>query len=85
MYLWPDYSEGNLKAGKSSFSIFAADPKNQCTEDDIQTYEKDLLEVIKTCATRILSGEAEKNPSKDSCRFCSVKAHCNRAVKPKEF
>lgn len=83
MYLWPSEKGDALKVLRSQFSIFDSDPKKACTQEDLETYEKDLKQAIKDCALEILSGNAEKRPSEDSCALCPVKNACDVVVRPK--
>lgn len=49
--------------------------------DGIQDLMQDMQSVVKQIAERILSGDAQKTPSEDACRFCSIRAHCDQAYK----
>ena len=49
------------------------------TEEELQALNADMRLAVCAVAERILAGEAQKTPSQDACRFCPVRAHCDRA------
>ncbi len=49
------------------------------TEEEIRTLTATMQQTVCSIAERILSGEAQKTPSEDACRFCPVFAHCDKA------
>ncbi len=49
------------------------------TRDEIDALGKEMQAAVLGAAERILSGEAQKTPSEDACRFCPVRFHCDRA------
>ncbi|MBQ9784680.1 MAG: exodeoxyribonuclease V subunit gamma [Clostridia bacterium] len=51
--------------------------------DEICELEHQMLDAVRTVGERILSGEAQKTPSKDACRFCPVRNNCAVAVHEK--
>jgi ATP-dependent helicase/nuclease subunit B len=52
--------------------------------DQIEKLTEEMKDVICEIAERILSGEAEKTPSPDACRFCDLKKHCDVACHEKK-
>lgn len=52
--------------------------------DTITQLTEEMKTVIRLIAERILSGEAQKTPSPDACRFCDVKNHCDVACRDKK-
>ncbi len=52
--------------------------------DQITLLTEEMKDVICEIAERILSGEAEKTPSPDACRFCDLKKHCDVACHEKK-
>jgi ATP-dependent helicase/DNAse subunit B len=51
------------------------------TLDEIEELTHDMQDAVASIATRILNGEAQKTPSEEACRFCAVRASCDRACK----
>ncbi len=51
------------------------------TAEEIQALAEQMLAAVESTARRILSGEANKTPSPDACRFCPVAEHCDMAVR----
>ena len=49
------------------------------TLEEMQALQKEMQDAVLSVATRILSGEADKTPSKTACGFCPLRAECNRA------
>ena len=49
------------------------------TLEEMQALQKEMQDAVLSVATRILSGEATKTPSKEACGFCPLRAECNRA------
>ncbi len=47
--------------------------------DQIDALQEDMKQTVKEIATRILSGEAQKCPSEDACKFCPVCDLCDVA------
>ena len=52
--------------------------------EQITQLTEEMKDVIRAIAERILSGEAEKTPSPDACRFCDLKNHCDVACHDKK-
>ncbi|MBQ9760839.1 MAG: PD-(D/E)XK nuclease family protein [Clostridia bacterium] len=65
-------------ADTSEGRIYSKRLKPQSYED-IRALEADMTDAVSAVATRILSGEAQKTPSEDACKFCPVKLHCDKA------
>ena len=49
------------------------------TKEEIDGLIEEMKQAIADVASRILAGEAQKTPSEDACRFCSVAEHCDKA------
>lgn len=49
------------------------------TFEEMQALQKEMQDAVLSVASRILSGEANKTPSKTACAFCPVRADCNCA------
>jgi ATP-dependent helicase/DNAse subunit B len=54
------------------------------TEEELATVTEQMQETVREIARRILSGEAEKTPSEDACRFCDIRDHCDVACHAKK-
>jgi len=52
--------------------------------DQIKQITEEMTDAVRSIAKRILSGEAEKTPSEDACRFCDLKHHCDVACRDKK-
>ena len=52
--------------------------------DQIARLTEEMKDVVRSIAERILSGEANKTPSKNACKFCDLKNHCDVACHDKE-
>ena len=64
-----DASEGRIYSNKLILQ----------TADEIRTLADEMTEAVTVVAKRIISGEAEKMPSEDACKFCPVRMHCDKA------
>ena len=53
------------------------------TEEEIRQMADGLQNTVRSVAGRILSGEADKTPSEDACKFCPIRANCDVAAKSK--
>lgn len=49
------------------------------TAEEISELENDMRSVVADVAERILSGETNKTPSEDACKFCNIRMHCDKA------
>ena len=49
------------------------------TFEEMQQLQEEMRLAVVSVAERILSGEAQKNPSEKACAFCPVRADCNCA------
>lgn len=49
------------------------------TLEEMQQLQAEMQDAVLSVAARILSGEAQKTPSEKACKFCQVRADCNRA------
>lgn len=49
------------------------------SKEEINGLISEMKQAVLDVAQRILSGEAQKTPSKDACRFCAVADHCEKA------
>ncbi len=93
-YLFPTTEKGHTDVKRSGFLLSedgipeAAD----ATEDKLYTKSlesysaeelcamaQDMIDAVTAVSQRILAGEAQKTPSKEACKFCPVKASCDRA------
>ncbi len=54
------------------------------TEEEISTLIQDMNRAVEEVASRILAGEAQKTPSEEACRYCAVRANCDKAILKKE-
>ena len=61
----PNYSEGLRKQ----------------SAEEIAALQEDMCRTVKEIAERMLAGEAQKTPSKDACKFCPIKPHCEKACR----
>ncbi len=52
-----------------------------CTEEELEALSEDMQTAVCGVAERILSGEAEKTPSEEACRFCPVRNACDRCIR----
>ncbi len=48
------------------------------SEEELKALSDEMQSAVCRVAERILSGEAEKTPSEDACRFCPVRSFCDR-------
>ena len=51
------------------------------TLDEIEELTRDMKCAVASVAERILAGEAQKTPSEDACRFCAIRASCDKAYR----
>lgn len=51
------------------------------TEEEIEERFTEMKNAVTSVAQRILSGEAQKTPSEDACRYCPVRENCEKAEK----
>ena len=54
------------------------------TEDEIRRLTDGMQETVRSVASRILSGEADKTPSEDACKFCPIRPNCGVAADVRE-
>ncbi len=72
-------TEEILSASDGTFTGRYTKMLSKQTADEITALEAEMKTVIADVAKRILSGEAQKTPSEDACRYCAVRAHCDKA------
>ena len=51
------------------------------TRDEILDLMNDMHAAVCGAAERILRGEAQKTPSEQACRFCSIRTNCDKAYR----
>jgi len=93
LYLYAKTEKGKLTIQRSGFYVdippvkeaweqekgsFTRGLKAQ-TVQEVQALEQSMQSAIVSAAERILSGEAQKTPSEDACRFCPVRTVCDKA------
>ncbi len=98
-FLYSDKENGKTTVSRSGFLLDEEEIRAAADNSDTQGYLKNLKstsldqikqiteemkDVIRSIAERILSGEAEKTPSPDACRFCDLKNHCDVACHDKK-
>lgn len=49
------------------------------TEEELKEMLDEMTSAVESVGERILSGEAQKTPSEDACRFCPIRLHCDKA------
>ena len=54
---------------------------DKLTREEILDMTEQMKETVSQIAERILSGDAQKTPSKQACEFCPVRNHCDRAYR----
>ena len=54
------------------------------TSEELDEITNAMQETVRSIAERILSGEAQKTPSEDACRFCGIRDHCDVACHAKK-
>lgn len=94
-YLTKSNSNGELSAARSGFILDDADILSEADQTDRKVLLakltklsdsaiSELIETVKSnvesVAERILSGEADKRPSEEACRYCPVRENCNVAA-----
>ena len=72
-------SEGLLSAADQSPDAIYTKKLILQTEEEIRELIEAMNASVKGAAERILSGEAQKTPSEQACRFCAIRAHCDKA------
>ena len=93
-YLYASNENGHLKVKRSGFFTEneqirnAADQSEghvysksllSCNDEEIASMEQEMKTVVSDIAKRILAGDAQKTPSEDACKFCTVRQHCDKA------
>lgn len=54
------------------------------SKESITLLRNDMEQAIVSIAERILSGEVQKQPSDEACRFCPIRKHCDKSYTSKE-
>ncbi len=96
-YLYAAREDGKTKIRRSGFLLAEEEvlqasaytnagsgrskPILEQTAEEIADLRRQMCDAVTDVATRILSGEAEKTPSEDACKFCPARTHCNRVYR----
>lgn len=51
---------------------------------ELQALQEDMKTSVSEIGDRILTGEADKLPSEEACKFCPIRNHCDQAYRKKE-
>ena len=54
-------------------------------EKTLDALEKDIRETLLRIGRDMLEGRAQRTPSPDACRYCSIKDSCPQAVREKQY
>ena len=78
-----DYSYISTAARKASEKDKLDSCSELFSEERIQQMKQILTDTVKETSTRIYSGEINRTPSADSCKYCPVRTSCPVACKSK--